>query len=75
MSKVVEFLKEQVEDHQRHLEESEEDAHTHVLFIRQSIYREKFVRDHFPDNPTTQEILALIRRERALVDKALVHKE
>lgn len=75
MSKVVKFLQEQIEDHHRVLAETEEDAHTHALFLNQLNYKEKFVKAHFPDNEATQDILKMIRRMRALTSKALEHKE
>ena len=74
MSHVVEFLKEQVADHQRHLQESDEDAHTHVLILRQLEYKQKFIKEHFPDNAASREMLELIQKMRKLVPKALEHK-
>ena len=75
MSKIVDSLKRQHEEHLKVLQETAEDAHTHVLFLRQIEYKQQFIMEHFPENPTRKKMLGLLHELRELTGKALEHKE
>ena len=75
MSKVSDWIQKEHEEHQKVLQETDEDAHTHVLFLRQLEYKQRFIKTHFPDSPTRKKMLGLVQELRQLTSKALEHKE
>ena len=75
MSKVVEFLKKEHDEVLGILQETDEDAHTHTLWIRRMESQQTFLKEHFPNNHTTREMIGMIQRMRKLAGKALEHKE
>ena len=75
VSRVVKFFEGQIQDHRRLLLETDEAAHTETLFLRQLEYKQRFIEEHFPDNPYSKEMLVLIHKLRGLTRKSLEHKE
>ena len=75
MSKVVEFLKKEHDEVLGILQETDEDSHTHTLWIRRMESQQTFLKEHFPNNHTTREMIGMIQRMRKLAGKALEHKE
>ena len=69
MSKVVRFLKEQVDDHQKELTKTPESIHAETLLFRQLEYKDRFLREHFVENDAQHEALVLVERLRKLTPK------
>ena len=75
MSKVVEFIKKEHDDILGVLQETEEESHVHTLWIRRMESQQTFLKEHFPNNHATREMIGMIQRMRQLAGKALEHKE
>ena len=75
MSKISDFIRNEYEEHQKILQETDEDAHAHTLWIRRMESQQAFLKEHFPDNHTTREMIGMIQRMRQLAGKALESKE
>ena len=76
MSKISETLSERnTRNTRRFYRKLDEDAHTHTLWIRRMESQQTFLKEHFPDNHTTREMIGMIQRMRQLAGKALEHKE
>ena len=75
MSKVSEFIKREYDEHHRLLQETEEHAHAHTLWIRRCESAQQFLGEHFPHSPTRDKMLSLIQELRQLTGKALESKQ
>ena len=74
MSKVRDWVHQKHEESLQLLEETQEDAHVHSLFIKQCEYKQHFLHEHVPDNIHRTEMFGHIQRLRELIGKALEHK-
>ena len=74
MSKLSDFIRKEHEEHQKILQETEEEAHVHTLWIRRMESQQQYLTLHFPDNHTTREMKGLIQKLRQLAGKGLEHK-
>ena len=74
MSKIVEAIKRELEEHQKILQETPEDAHVHVLFVRRLESMQDFIEEHFPMSLTKTKMLGRIHSLRMMVGEALETK-
>ena len=75
MSKLSNWIEKEHEEHQKVLQETPEDAHTHTLWIRRMESQQSFLEEHFPESATRKKMFGLIQELRQLAGKALEHKE
>ena len=75
MSNLLEQLHKQVEAHEKHILESDEDAHTDKLWQMRMASAQIFITLHYKDNVKRRKMLAEIHVMRKLSPEALEHKE
>ena len=75
MSRVIEFIKHEHEEHIKVLQETPVDAHVHTLWIRRMESQQSYLQDHVPDNSTRKKMIGLVQELRQLIGKALEVKE
>ena len=71
MSKITEWIHEEFEQHQKLLQETPEDAHVHVLFLRRLENMQRYIDEHFPRGTHTDEMRLHVHTLRSLAGKAL----
>ena len=71
MSKITEWIHEEFEQHQKLLQETPEDAHVHVLFLRRLENMQRYIDEHFPNSTHTDEMRLHVHALRSLAGKAL----
>lgn len=75
MSKIVDYIKKEHAEEHALLKETEEDAHTHTLWIRRMESQQDFLEKHVPDNAIRKKMLGHLQRLRQLIGTALETKD
>ena len=75
MVNISEQLHKQLEAHEKHIIESDEDAHTDKLMQLRLASLQIFITDHYKDSPKRRNMLSVVHSLRKLSPEALEHKE
>lgn len=73
--KVLDSLQKRLEDHEKHLVQSSEDAHTDDLLHRRMTSLHIFITTHYEDNVHRRRMLEAVEHLKQESTLALEHKE
>ena len=73
--KLADTLKEEFEGHHKVLQETEEEAHVHVLWLRRMESAQQYIYEHFPECRKRSAMLGHIHELRKLAQEMLEAKQ
>ena len=75
MSKITDALRREYDAHHKVLQETDEDAHVHVLWLRRMENAQLYVEEHFPDASTRKVMIGHIQALRRLAGELLESRQ
>lgn len=75
MGRIADALRKEYEAHHKVLQETDESAHVHVLWLRRMENAQLYVEEHFPDASTRKTMIGHIQSLRRLAGELLESRQ